>query len=170
MTLAEIGARGDATVRLDGHTIYAPFVLPGEEVRARIVGERAQLIEILRASSDRREPVCAHFGACGGCQLQHWRDAPYLAWKRDQVARALARRGGRVDIDPILDAWGAGRRRAAFHAHPTPRGVGLGFVEPGGAPARRTARRSAAVSRARRPGAAARPGRDRARPRRWRGA
>jgi 23S rRNA (uracil1939-C5)-methyltransferase len=133
LELAEIGVRGDATARLDGEAIYAPFGLPGEEVRARIVGERAELIEILKPSSDRRAPVCAHFGACGGCQLQHWADAPYLAWKRDVVIRALARRGLEVEVDPIVEAWGEGRRRVALHAERASGRAVLGFVERGGA-------------------------------------
>src|SRR5262249_7050372 len=75
-----IGARGDATAAAGDGPIYVPFALPGEEVRASITGHRAEISEILSASPERQAPVCRHFGRCGGCQLQHWREAPYLAW------------------------------------------------------------------------------------------
>ena len=55
--------------------------------------------------------------ACGGCQLQHWKDEPYLAWKREQVVDALNKRGfGGIQVEPTIAAWGEGRRRAAVPA------------------------------------------------------
>jgi 23S rRNA (uracil1939-C5)-methyltransferase len=41
----------------------------------------------------RIEPPCPHFGACGGCILQHWRDDAYLAWKTGLLRTALRRAG-----------------------------------------------------------------------------
>jgi 23S rRNA (uracil1939-C5)-methyltransferase len=133
LTFGEVGARGDAAARHRDHPVYAPFLLPGEEARVRVLGERAEVVEILRESAERQAPVCGHFGRCGGCQLQHWREAPYLAWKRDLVVKALARRGVEAEVLAVVPAWGAGRRRAAFHAERTRRGAALGFVERGGA-------------------------------------
>ncbi|MGE0828156.1 MAG: class I SAM-dependent RNA methyltransferase [Hyphomonadaceae bacterium] len=133
LTLAEMGARGDAVGRLGPASFYAPFSLPGEEVRARCVGDRAEILEILHESPERVPAPCAHFGRCGGCQLQHWAEAPYLAWKRDQVALALKKRGVEIEVAPIIQAWGEGRRRAALHAERAGRRVALGFVERGGA-------------------------------------
>jgi 23S rRNA (uracil1939-C5)-methyltransferase len=91
------------------------------------------VLEITRASAERQTPPCPHFGRCGGCQLQHWADAPYLAWKREEVIRALGRRGVDAPVDDMVVAWGDGRRRASLHAERTKRGVALGFVERGGA-------------------------------------
>jgi 23S rRNA (uracil1939-C5)-methyltransferase len=63
-----------------------PFTLPGERVRATPLARRgdgwACAAAVLDASPERAEPPCPHFGACGGCSLQHWADAPYAAWKR----------------------------------------------------------------------------------------
>ncbi len=44
-------------------------------------------------SSERQAAPCPHFGACGGCTLQHWQDAPYAAWKVAQAGAALRRAG-----------------------------------------------------------------------------
>lgn len=132
--ISAIGARGDATAPGDEGPIYAPFALPGEKVRALVTGGRAELREVLEPSADRQAPVCRHFGRCGGCQLQHWKDDAYLAWKREQVVEALSRRGlGGAEVDATVPAWGEGRRRAAFHAARQNGQVRVGFIERGGA-------------------------------------
>jgi 23S rRNA (uracil1939-C5)-methyltransferase len=103
-------------------------------VRARVAGGRAEVLEVLRTSAERQDPACRHFGRCGGCQLQHWRDEPYLAWKRAQVVDALTKRGfGGAQVEPTIAAWGAGRRRAALHAARQNNQVRIGFIERGGA-------------------------------------
>jgi 23S rRNA (uracil1939-C5)-methyltransferase len=134
LAIGEMGARGDAlSADASGAPIYVPYGLPGEKVRARVTAERARIVEILELSPDRREPPCAHFGRCGGCQLQHWDEAAYLVWKRERVVEALGRRNIGFDVAPTIPAWGEGRRRAAFHAARHGGSVKLGFQERGGA-------------------------------------
>ncbi|MES1201997.1 MAG: class I SAM-dependent RNA methyltransferase [Pseudomonadota bacterium] len=131
--MGAVGARGDALAEGPSGPIYVAFALPGERVRARVSGDRAQVVEVLSASPDRRLAPCKHFGRCGGCQLQHWDEAPYLAWKRARVVEALERRNIGFDVAPTIAAWGEGRRRAAFHATRQGGAVRLGFQERGGA-------------------------------------
>jgi 23S rRNA (uracil1939-C5)-methyltransferase len=133
LDIVEMGVRGDAVAQGPIGPIYVPYALPGERVRALAAGDRAQLQDVLVASPDRVAPPCRHFGACGGCQLQHWKNEATLAWKAEQLARALARRELDVAIDPIRAAWGAGRRRAALHAVRAGRDVRVGFIARGGA-------------------------------------
>jgi len=133
LEILEVGARGDAVAEGATGPIYVPFALPGEQVRARVVGERAQIVEILRVSPDRRPAPCRHFGRCGGCQLQHWDEAAYLAWKRERVIDALAKRNIGLDVEAVVPAWGEGRRRAAFHAARQKGQARIGFQERGGA-------------------------------------
>jgi 23S rRNA (uracil1939-C5)-methyltransferase len=131
---AFMGARGDAVAETAQGPVYVPYALPGERFRARVAGGRAETVEQLSSSPERQAPPCKHFGRCGGCQLQHWQEAPYLAWKRDLVMQALSKRGlGGAVVDPTLPAWGEGRRRAAFHAARQGGQVRIGFIERGGA-------------------------------------
>lgn len=130
LTVGEIGARGDAMATGPDGPIYLSYALPGETVRARVAGDRGDVLAVLTPSADRVAPPCTHFGRCGGCQLQHWEEAPYVAWKREQVVRALARRGIGGPVEPVIWAWGAGRRRATLHAA---RGGRFGFIARGGA-------------------------------------
>ena len=129
--MAAIGARGDGLA--DGR-VFVPLALPGERVRARVTGDRAEVLELLAESLERQAPPCRHFGRCGACQLQHWQETPYLAWKRAQVVEALSRRGlGAAYVEATIPAWGQGRRRAAFHASRESGRVRVGFIERGGA-------------------------------------
>ena len=76
----------------------------------------------------RAEPPCPHFAACGGCTLQHWQDAAYIAWKCDLLATSL-RRAGFTGATPMPAArTGPGeRRRMDLAARRTRDGVQLGL-------------------------------------------
>lgn len=115
-----MGAQGDGMAApLDrGGPIFTPLTLPGEQVRVLREGERAVLQAVLRPSPDRIEPVCPHFGACGGCALQHWSHEPYMAWKADQIVQALARERIETHVLPPFAAPPGSRRRWALHARP----------------------------------------------------
>ncbi|PTM60865.1 class I SAM-dependent RNA methyltransferase [Phreatobacter oligotrophus] len=121
LTIAHVGHRGDGVA--EGR--FVPYTLPGEVVEVEGDEERAAPATILSPSPDRVSPPCPHFGTCGGCALQHWADAPYLAWKRDIVAATLGQHGLRPEIAPTIDARGTGRRRVTFHAR---RGSGTRLV------------------------------------------
>jgi 23S rRNA (uracil1939-C5)-methyltransferase len=135
LTIDDIGARGDGLADLDGRRVYVPLTVPGDRVRVRLGNTRgdgvaAEMLDLLAPGPDRIEPVCRHFGLCGGCALQHLDDAAYGAWKREQVVRALARAGlGDVAVAPVLRTPSASRRRATFAALRRGGRVLLGFNE-----------------------------------------
>lgn len=123
-----VGAQGDgAAVGDNGLRLFAPLTLPGERVEAAVRGDRAESITVLEPSPDRVEPPCPHFGACGGCALQHWAMAPYTAWKVDLVRQSLAREGIDTEIAPAFTVAPGARRRVALHARKRGREVVLGF-------------------------------------------
>jgi 23S rRNA (uracil1939-C5)-methyltransferase len=78
--------------------------------------DRRHLLRVETPSPERIAPICPHFATCGGCAVQHWSTDRYRAWKRDLVVTALAQAGLAVQVDDLIDAHGAGRRRAVFHA------------------------------------------------------
>ena len=105
-----------------------PLALPGERARVRLEGKRAELVETLEASPERAEPICRWFGRCGGCAAQHMSASLYREWKRGLVIEALKREGVSAKVEELVDAHGAGRRRATFHArfpHGQPDEVGF---------------------------------------------
>jgi 23S rRNA (uracil1939-C5)-methyltransferase len=122
-------------VALDAHGLgvaangtIVPGALPGEWTLVEIDGKRAALVETLNAAPDRAEPICPWFGTCGGCAAQHMSASLYRRWKRGLVVEALEREGVAAEVGDLVDAHGAGRRRATFHArfpHGQPDEVGF---------------------------------------------
>ncbi len=111
-----LGAKGDG---LAG-AIAIPFTLPGDVI------ETGQLTQ---TSPHRIAPVCAHFGTCGGCVLQHASD-PFLAeWKAGIVAQALRAQGLPEEIRAVHTSPPASRRRVVFSGRRTKKTVQLGFFE-----------------------------------------
>ncbi len=94
-----MGSEGDGVGRLpDGTPLYVPLTLPGERVLARPLrtigdGWASEAEAIEDRSEARVDPPCRHFGRCGGCTLQHWRDAEYRAWKGGLLSFALRQAG-----------------------------------------------------------------------------
>jgi len=106
--VADIGADGDGIAEgPDGRTLFLADTLPGELVQPGPLIKRgdglAGAATILEPSPDRVAPPCRHFGPCGGCTLQHWRDDAYAVWKlaRTGAPGPLARTppGARRRID-----------------------------------------------------------------------
>lgn len=131
LTIARLGRHGDGVADTAAGPVFVPFALPGETVEAKGTGEKRALARVLAPSPDRAEPVCRHFGTCGGCQMQHMARAPYLAWKRSLVAEALAREGIETDLRPILAFGDHARRRVVFTAIRSGPRMLLGFSQAG---------------------------------------
>ncbi|MEL7525691.1 MAG: class I SAM-dependent RNA methyltransferase [Pseudomonadota bacterium] len=129
LTITELGHRGDGIAQTDAGPVYVPGALPGEVVRATIANGRAGKPEFKSLSPDRVPPVCAHFEKCGGCTVQHLAPAPYLAWKRTLVEKALRDRGIETDVADTVSATAGGRRRAVFTATRAGRHTLLGYHE-----------------------------------------
>jgi 23S rRNA (uracil1939-C5)-methyltransferase len=137
VTIESIGARGDGRAKLGAARVFVPLTMPGDRLYVRIVGRRGDAlvgapVEWL-AQAPRAEPPCRHFGACGGCQLQHLPAAQYRAWKREQVEISLTRQGlDGIRVEPLVDGPPGGRRRARFAFERHGASVRLGFHERSG--------------------------------------
>jgi 23S rRNA (uracil1939-C5)-methyltransferase len=123
-TITSLGHKGEGIAEIDGRRVFVPFALAGERVAVEVEGERATLVEVIEASADRGEPFCAHFGICGGCQLQHLARPAYEAFKIGLIETPLRHQGLDAAVDRFIDASGTGRRRATLHA----RREGAGYM------------------------------------------
>ncbi|MBN9564043.1 MAG: class I SAM-dependent RNA methyltransferase [Alphaproteobacteria bacterium] len=118
MRIERVGAEGDGVgTAPDGTHFYVPSTLPDETVQVRAITPRGEgwmgeAEAILAVSPARIEPPCPHFGTCGGCTLQHWRDAEYVEWKGGLLEAALRRAGyGDVRLRPAGRTPSEARRR-----------------------------------------------------------
>lgn len=89
----------------DGRVVFVPLTAPGDVARVRLEKEHARwavgtLDRLVEASADRVTPVCALFGRCGGCQLQHLAYDRQLEWKGRFIADALERIGHLGPVEP----------------------------------------------------------------------
>ncbi len=139
LSIESIDHEGQGIARLAGKTVFVEGALPGEEVEARIIRQkasydRAMVEQITTPSAQRTAPRCPHFGVCGGCSMQHLEATAQVAAKQRVLEDNLARIGNvRPDIiyPPISGpAWGY-RTRARLSVRHVPKkgGVLVGFHE-----------------------------------------
>ncbi len=125
--------------RIDGKTVFVADALPGERVVLRRTHRQRKLDyavteQVLRASADRVQPRCPHFGLCGGCALQHLAPDAQLAFKQTQLVENLARLGA-VQAERLLPplrgpVWNYRRRaRVGIKLVPRKGKVLVGFRE-----------------------------------------
>ncbi|MCF1184159.1 23S rRNA (uracil(1939)-C(5))-methyltransferase RlmD [Marichromatium gracile] len=110
---------GRGLAHLDGKAVFVDGALPGERVRFQYTRvqrryDEGRVVEVLRASPERVEPRCAHFGVCGGCSLQHQDTAAQIRAKQASLADVFERIG-KVEperwLDPLVaDHWGYRRK------------------------------------------------------------
>ena len=131
LTIDALGSQGDGIAGEGRERVYVPFTLPGEQVKVTGSPPNLQLVEIVDSSSDRVEPLCQHFGTCGGCTMQHLAQKPYLSWKAKRVHEAFSSQGIKTKIDPCIGTEPASRRRAVFSATRSKDGMQFGFNESG---------------------------------------
>lgn len=115
-TIQHLGHKGEGVAHIGNERVFVPFALPGEEVTFAREGERGTFVSLANPSPDRIAPFCPHFGACGGCQLQHMGEAAYTAFKTSLVETPLIQAGIEARVQKFVSAGGAGRRRATLHA------------------------------------------------------
>lgn len=127
---------GDCLGRLpDGRAVFVPFTIPGELVRIQLVEEkrsycRAAVLEIIEPSPQRINPLCSHFGECGGCQYQHIPYTEQLALKTSILKDQLERVGElkEVCVLPCVAAPEPFHYRNYVQFHQTPTGQ-LGYFK-----------------------------------------
>jgi 23S rRNA (uracil1939-C5)-methyltransferase len=112
-----VGVRGDGIAHHAGERIFLPLTAPGDRVEVRLgerrgAGRSAEILALLTPGA-RAAPRCVHFGACGGCALQHLSDAAYEAAKLQWLGAALESHGIKdVALSPLRRLPAGTRRRA----------------------------------------------------------
>ncbi|MFN4199476.1 MAG: class I SAM-dependent RNA methyltransferase, partial [Flavobacterium sp.] len=106
----DAGARGISVGKTpEGQVILIPNVVPGDVVDVQTFKKKKSYYEgkpihFHQYSSDRTEPVCEHFGVCGGCKWQNMTYEKQLFFKEKEVYNNL-KRIGKIELpnfEPIL--------------------------------------------------------------------
>ncbi len=87
LAIESIDHEGQGIARNEGKAVFVDGALAGEIVEARITRskpsfEKAVVERVVKASPSRVDPLCPHFGVCGGCSMQHLEPRAQLAAKQ----------------------------------------------------------------------------------------
>jgi 23S rRNA (uracil1939-C5)-methyltransferase len=122
----------------DGTALFVEGALPGEPVEVELHHRKgrvwfAHVMAVGEASTQRVDPPCPYYGACGGCQLQHVAYPHQLELKEAIVRDAMRRQHVALPDDVAVlgmdDPWRY-RWRGEFHVIPGDVGMAdaqLGF-------------------------------------------
>lgn len=97
-----VGSNGGASRDKEGNQIrkvlFVPFAAEGDVCDVQILKSRSsyaegKIVNLVEPSSVRVQPMCKHFGVCGGCKWQHIPYTEQLRFKQQQVMDALTRIG-----------------------------------------------------------------------------
>jgi 23S rRNA (uracil1939-C5)-methyltransferase len=111
-------SEGKSIAKHDGKVIFIPFSAPGDVVNIKVNKQKksyaeGQIIKLIQASPHRIQPLCEHFGKCGGCKWQHVDYKFQLNLKSKQVQDDMERiaKVDNYNYLPILGAKSTERYR-----------------------------------------------------------
>ncbi|WP_167597257.1 23S rRNA (uracil(1939)-C(5))-methyltransferase RlmD [Leeuwenhoekiella sp. ZYFB001] len=110
--VTDAGAKGKSIAKApDGRVIFISNAVPGDVVDIQTMKQRkayyeGKAIKIHEYSPKRTEPVCKHFGTCGGCKWQNMHYDYQLEYKQREVVNNLQRLG-KIDLPDITPISGS---------------------------------------------------------------
>lgn len=113
ITITGLAAEGKAIARVNDVVVFVSHVVPGDVVDLQVTKKKshfmeARVVHFHKFSENRAEPVCEHFGVCGGCK---WQMLPYkiqLQFKQQQTVEQLTRIG-KVDLPEVFPIIGCAK-------------------------------------------------------------
>lgn len=102
------GTGGEGVLKTDGYTVFVPFAIKGEKVKAHVLkcGKNiafAKLLQVIEPSEKRVTEPCAVFKKCGGCALLHMEYGEQLDFKSALIKNAFEKIGFiSIDLPEIV--------------------------------------------------------------------
>lgn len=109
LEIVDIASNGLAVAKTEDKVIFVRDAIPGDRADIQVYKKRKGILEgrataIRSFSTNRQEPICQHFGTCGGCKWQNMQYQAQLTFKQATVVNNLKKIGGIIPgtIHPIL--------------------------------------------------------------------
>ena len=109
LEIVDCGTDGEGIGKADGFTVFVKDAVIGDTVTAKIMKAKknygyGRLMEILKPSPYRVEPICPSARQCGGCQLQAVSYEEQKAFKEKKLRGHLERIGGfkELPMEPLI--------------------------------------------------------------------
>jgi 23S rRNA (uracil1939-C5)-methyltransferase len=108
--IVDISSEGKSVAKVDGMVIFVDGGVPGDVADIMITRKKnnyaeGHVVALKKPSLNRTEPICEHFGYCGGCKWQHMNYETQLMFKHKTVEDALTRIG-HLDISTMKPIFG----------------------------------------------------------------
>jgi 23S rRNA (uracil1939-C5)-methyltransferase len=118
--ITKLSHDGRGIAVINGKVTFLHGGLPGEHIEFFYLKKHAkydegQVVTVSQPSPDRVEPICAHYGVCGGCSLQHLAPTQQIAMKQGMLLEQFAFMGGVTPdtvLPPLTDATQGYRYKA----------------------------------------------------------
>lgn len=110
MEIIDAASDGRAVARHEEQVVFIEGGVPGDVADVFVFRKQDKLLvgkieRLIKASDDRVEAQCQHFGLCGGCKWQNMAYEAQLGFKESQVINSL-QRIGKVEIGETLPILG----------------------------------------------------------------
>tara|TARA_B110000116_G_scaffold94291_1_gene82258 strand:+ start:2487 stop:3899 length:1413 start_codon:yes stop_codon:yes gene_type:complete len=97
--IIDTATKGKSVAKHDGRIIFVKGGVPGDICNITVFKRRkkyweANINQIIKKSQFRIDPICEHFGSCGGCKWQNMDYQSQLKFKQNEVLNNLTRIGG----------------------------------------------------------------------------
>lgn len=94
VTIEAIDHFGLGIAHINNKVIFVENALPNELVKIEIVEDKknfakAKVLEYIKKSALRVEPICPHFASCGGCALMFYEYEKTLEYKKNKILELL---------------------------------------------------------------------------------
>lgn len=107
--ITDQGTTGEGIGKVSGYTLFVKDTVIGDVAKVKVMKAKknyafARLVEIVKPSKYRVEPLCPVAKSCGGCQLQAMNYQQQLKFKQEKVFNNIRRIGGVEDfvMKPIM--------------------------------------------------------------------
>ena len=111
----DAGAKGVSVAKApDGKVVFIPNVVPGDVVDVQTFKKRkayyeGKAVKFHEFSEHRIEPICEHFGVCGGCKWQNMKYEQQLFYKQNEVKSHL-QRIGKIELPEFENILGSEKK------------------------------------------------------------
>lgn len=118
--IIDLSHDGRGIAKIDGKVVFVDGALPEETVHIQYIKRKkdfdeAKVTAVVKASSQRVEPKCQHFGVCGGCSMQHLSAEGQVHYKQKHWLALMDKMGGGLPeetLTPLQDSIWHYRRKA----------------------------------------------------------
>jgi 23S rRNA (uracil1939-C5)-methyltransferase len=117
--IKKIGLNGEGIGFYQKKPVFVDRTIPNETVTVKPIIEtpsyiKADLLQIITPSVERRSPLCQYFDQCGGCDIQHIQYKAQLTYKKEHLVQSLYKYMDQHIEDHIIEDMIGSRKESGY--------------------------------------------------------